>query len=219
MRETVQKLPFDELAGILRTSTKYEILPYRWKCIQELKDSFPVTLVAFEAGGSHRPPNQLLISAITLFRQCNALELLPVAYYHLTYGSLDDSLDRIVGLSQDEMLRCIRGRNKLLQAQEAHTAAHFYRYKPSDVCAHRDLCNAENARYLRHNLSNSIHMKQWALVGRMTLTSDNPNVCLKYCSNCLVKYRSLHLLGRVRVWNELPGYFGLGTWEELRAAS
>jgi len=37
----------------------------------------------------------------------------------------------------------------------------------------------------------------------------------RFCRPCADDKLSAHKLAREKVWNELPSYFGLGTWEEL----
>jgi hypothetical protein len=39
-----------------------------------------------------------------------------------------------------------------------------------------------------------------------------------HCIRCIEDKTATYTRTRETVWNELPGYFGLGTWDELRNA-
>src|ERR1700685_1496895 len=69
--------PFDDIAGVLRLSSKYDIPTFRQKSIQELKKLFPCTLPDLDSVYplTPRPKAYILMISLLLARECNVLEL------------------------------------------------------------------------------------------------------------------------------------------------
>ena len=57
------------------------------------------------------------------------------------------------------------------------------------------------------------HMNQCALANVAHWFNNDVSFL---CPSCTSSYKDAYKSARKKVWNELPGYFGLGTWEEIR---
>ena len=185
---------------------------------------FPCTLKEFDALGygvsqfhlSAAPESfrlggdGCLSSALLLFRECDVPELLPSLFYILTRGSLAETLSRLRDFPKSEILGCILlGREKLLSAQLSDTFPYFLNFKPSPNC----LCPAK-CQELGLERKEEGHIPgsyQWALTNVAHWFEKQVS-----CSPCHDFYKDAYKSARRRVWNELPGYFELGTWEEIR---
>src|ERR1700729_1585264 len=82
------------LPGMLRLSTKYNILQLRRKVIAIYLERFPSTLGAFDSRSSG---DQVLypwyiMSLVALFRETNALECLPCVFYFCSCLPMSDLL-------------------------------------------------------------------------------------------------------------------------------
>lgn len=211
-----QTIAFDDLASVLRLSTKYDIPTFRWKCIEELKSTYPCTLEAFDAKGYDGRSNlnvsdAQLGSAMRLFRECDVPELLPSLFYLITRGSLADTLQRIHDLHEyDSLNRILLVREKLINAQVADIAPYLYRPRVSDHCSTPNKCSENGLARVRLIYGHDPIIQR-------ALKDRNGQFCsaLGYCSVCTTSFRNAYLEGRRKVWGELPGYFDLGTWEEL----
>lgn len=211
-----QAIAFEDLASVLRLSTKYDIPTFRWKCIEELKSTYPCTLEAFDAKGYNgRPISNVLDaqlgSAMRLFHECDVPELLPSLFYLITRGTLADTLLRIHDSHEYEYLnRVLLGREKLINAQVADAAPYLYRPQVSNHCLAPNKCS-------QNGLARVSLMYGHDAVRQVALKDRNNQFCsaLGYCSACTTSFQGAYSEGRRKIWGELPGYFDLGTWEEL----
>ena len=210
------RTPFQDVAGILRSSHKYDIQNFRRQAIQELKKIFPCTLLDYDAiyCGNDRPTAPTLMGSISLARSCNALELLPSAYYFICEFSISDTLKSFAPLVRHDLEICMLARDRLQSAQETQSYPWIFNPKPSEGCQSKKACELVGFQHLKRLISMRHHTKCHPL--QKFLSRDR--IKEVYCSSCAADIRSSTELGREKVWNELPGYFGLGTWEELRIA-
>ena len=208
-------IPFDAIAGILRLSNKYDIPPIRRRCIHELRRHFPCTLAAFDATILNAPPLSTLMptKAIILARECNALDILPCAFYLLCQAETEAFLDILTLLPQQEIRTCLLGRERLRVVLETATLSFALNPNPSPTCTDRAGCRPNGLEFLSAAISQRIHAGFYALEKNNVDKMLNDHLCYI----CTEDRIFAHIRGREKVWNELPGYFGLGTWEALRA--
>ena len=156
----------------------------------------------------------MLIKAITLARECNTLDILPCAFYLLCQLETEAFLDLLTLLPPQEMRNCFLGRERLGAIQETATCSFALNPKPSPNCTDRDGCGHTGLVFLSTTISKRRH------AGFCALEKVDVGKTLKdhFCRTCINDKKSAHKLGREKVWNELPGLLGLGTWEELREA-
>ena len=205
-------------------STKYDIPSFRSKCIDELKSTFPCTLEEFDAIGydselyhqtAPRPSRgrRILSSALLLFRECDLPAFLPSLFYLLTRGSLTETLSRLSDLPKSENFGCILlGREKLVDAQLSD-ASTYLNFKASSGCSRPGDCRESWLRRREALMNTGRHMNQCALANVAHWFNNDASFL---CPSCTSSYKDAYKSSRKKVWNELPGYFGLGTWEEIR---
>ncbi|KIM83485.1 hypothetical protein PILCRDRAFT_425712, partial [Piloderma croceum F 1598] len=211
-----ERIPFNNVTAILRLSNKYDIQPFRQKSIQELKKVFPCTLHDYDAiyplGTTITLTCHDIIQSILLARACTTLELLPCIYYLMSRFSMKTLLRCHTLLPRDEMEICLLGREKLQEIRETVALSFLLDPKPSQHCSNPTLCERRCLTTLNRTISNTLHL------GIYALTTDPELAEILLCGPCAEEKLSAHRAARENLWNELPNYFGLGTWEELRSA-
>lgn len=214
METSKDDIDLDELEGILRLSTKYDIKVLRRKSVRYLKKSFPSQLDAF---GHESLTRHDLAQALLLCREFNILEPLPSIYYGLTEATAQEmwTLRGLEKLPFHELKTCFLGREKLLDAQKIvfHILANP---QPSERCSNRDRCfrkGAEEAQAAQRRSSPNLDRLQTLLDGEYFTNLLNAS---RLCGECKAAFTSRLIVDRQNAWERLPGYFGLGTWEELR---
>lgn len=223
-KENENGVPYEELAGIFRLSTKYHMPTLRRKCILRFGRAFPCTLKKYDDVGPMAgvfPMGVDTADALKLFRECDALEFLPVLYYFTSSGDLENTCKRIARFPPDDALKCLIGREKLLLAQQAKIAPFFYRAQPTSNCQHYDQCRELCQGMLEVVWGDDDLVKDQNAFGDWSgfrILNPLPGGSTSYCPGCCLAYKEAFVLAREKLWEELPGYFLLGTWEEIRVA-
>jgi hypothetical protein len=120
----------------------------------------------------------------------------------------DGSTSRV---SFDVQRACIFGREKLLRAQAEDTFAWVDDAGRIGTCLHPTTCRQEAAV-----LTKAI-WKPLPEPGRtFEKWTDFSPLVEKLCHNCMKYGREGHSTGRQKVWDQLPSYFGLPDWNELK---
>jgi hypothetical protein len=210
------RTPFEDVAGILRLSHKYDIQNFRRQAIQELKKLFPCTLLDYDSiyPSNDRPASTTVVESIILARECNALELLPCALYFACQLHTKAMIKSFASLPRYELENCILARDRLLVALETQTFSFIFNPKLSENCQSQTECERASSRRLRKVISARSHTSPTSFIKCTAWDSVNHF----FCSSCDADFRLSHEVAREKAWNELPGYFGLGTWDELQAA-
>jgi len=155
------------------------------------------------------------VQAIILGRECNAPEILPVAFYLFCHIPTRQKLDAsfTADLPRHEIDLCIIACDKLAEVFETETFSHVYNFTISQDCQTKNRCEQVGLRILRNAISQRLHV-QCPTLEAFGWDDFKP----QYCNPCIAAIKSAFVLRRQKVWNDLPSYFGLGTWEELRNA-
>ena len=191
------------------------MLRLRRKVIAIYPNGFPSTLSDFDSrtfvDAEFLP--EYIMGLISLFRETSALECLPVTFYFCSRLPMDYLLKGRNGvtLAWEDQVACIMGREALLRAQEELSHSFIFRLTSPVGCTTRGLC----ARRAKRSL-NRFHHEISRLYEVFALT------CLKdwsmmdgICAVCVNRMELDHKAGRQAVWNSLPKYFGLGSWDEI----
>ncbi|KAF8064857.1 hypothetical protein FPV67DRAFT_158026 [Lyophyllum atratum] len=200
------------VSGILRISTKYNILCLREKCIAVLKTKFPSSLSACDKllSSGYKYIASTIVRAIPLARETNVPEILPWAFYISTNISHEALLEDSILSWQDKTL-CLVGKNHLWEKQKSVTHKFLFEFSKAPNCCSYPSCQSrlpplmswrrtEELRGSPHPLN---QFEEW----------DS----LKVCSKCLEHIQAQHQKGRESVWKSLPTIFGLGTWDDIHA--
>ncbi|KAJ7935062.1 hypothetical protein B0H13DRAFT_2262236 [Mycena leptocephala] len=190
------------IGALIRLGSKYEFQDILDFTVERLTFENPTTLEAYDG----RIPYTLtrieqypgiLFDIATLARENNIMSVLPCAFYRLlvTYTPMQlfDGIPRTDGtlasLTQVDLRRCILAREQLINAQ----------YQPGYTWGgfdHGILLTHRNAPILES-----------VPKGGMTNSPTSPR---------LQRAIDLIVAGRKKIWDELPGFFDLPPWSELK---
>ncbi|KAJ7188680.1 hypothetical protein C8R46DRAFT_877613 [Mycena filopes] len=218
-------LPLPAIAAHVRLGVKYEFRGLLELALERLTTDFPTTLEEYDA---HQLCDTRRIvfydgiefDIITLARENNILSVLPCAFYRLairTDAGLFEGVEKADGtrasISFHDLRVCVAGREKLMRAQmQGQGACRWYRFwAPGAHCTNASSAHCAKMRdaYLRNYLNHPI-LK--ALVKFDPHHRDNKPLC----DACKQGIMELNSLGRVKTWDDLPGFFNLPPWNELK---
>ncbi|KAF8643193.1 hypothetical protein AX16_009170 [Volvariella volvacea WC 439] len=200
------------VSGILRISTKYSMRTLRQKCITILQRRFPSTLASCDellASKYTYPSAADVIRAIPLAREANVPEILPWAYYIATHVSVESIMGE-KSLSWKDKALCLAGKEKLWDAYRLLTHSFLFDVHRVPGCPSNCYARTSHPSNVDWRLVDSVRSSPHPL--DIQTKWDSVNVC----GHCLKTIEAAHRTGREKVWNLLPSYFGLGSWEEIR---
>ncbi|KAF8178666.1 hypothetical protein K438DRAFT_1604819 [Mycena galopus ATCC 62051] len=222
-------LDFGVLASLVRLGRKYAFTNLLNTAVELLASENPRDFETYRilAGSDYDLPGThsfsrisnypgVYFDIITLARENDLFAILPCAYYRaITLGYdqviidvLFDSLRRNDGtyatLSPVDQRRCVLGRAKLLKAQFAPSYT-FGSLRADSKCINDRKCTIRKKDLLRDLLLTG---QVWALGMLPRVTSE--------CSNCDLEFRQAMAAGRQKIWEELPSFFDLPPWSELK---
>jgi len=182
-----------------------------------LKKVFPCTLLDYDSIYPNATTTTLsctkVIQSILLARAYNTLELLPCIFYFAVKFQSNILFRFSAFLSKKDMEICLLGREKLQEMRETVGFSYLLGPKPSQHCLNPTLCERQRQLFLTEIISERYH------AGTHALETISLTVMEKiFCRPCAEDKLFIHWAAREKLWNDLPSYFGLGTWEELRSA-
>ncbi|KIM89314.1 hypothetical protein PILCRDRAFT_813243 [Piloderma croceum F 1598] len=204
----------DQLEGVLRLSTKYEMPTFRQECISYITSCFPSELSDFD----DPPPRPSCFWAVTMARECDILEILPCAMYLcarepprvIIEGGDGDSRNC---LSQGDQNLCWEAREQLAHMAESEVFSFLYRFQPHSECQAANKCRSgargiirifyETNRIYPYGRMEALRIEDFSIYGKSV------------CGCCLTAMRTSHHTGRQVVWAALPNLFGLGSWNNI----
>ncbi|KAF8059464.1 hypothetical protein FPV67DRAFT_1564885 [Lyophyllum atratum] len=186
------------VSGILRISTKYNLIFLRRKCISILQTKFPSTLKGCDAllSSGYKYVSSTIVRAIPLAREANVPEILPWAFY-ISTNIVTDALLQDPILSWKDKALCLAGRDQLWDAQKSLTHRFAFDFTKSHKCQHACVSRLPGTMTWRR----SEELRDWDT--------------LKICQHCLELVQVQHQKGREKVWSSLPSMFHLGTWDDI----
>jgi hypothetical protein len=213
----------DQLEGILRLSTKYEMPTFRQECILYITSRFPSELCDFDApievtsSDVEQPARPSCFWAVTMSRECDIPNILPCAMYLCTQqpvrAIIDGNGDGRNRLSQGDQNMCWEAREHLAHMAGSEVFSFLYRFQPPSECLTKKTCKngarGNNLTFLDRCLD--------AYGGKIEALriEDFSKYEKNVCGCCLTAMRASHETGRQVVWDALPGLVGLGSWEEI----
>jgi len=196
------------VSGILRISTKYNMLSLREKCINVLRTKFPSSLGACDRllSSGYKYTASTIVRAIPLARETNVPEILPWAFYISTNISNDALLEDSV-LSWKDKALCLVGKNQLWAMQKSVTHKFLFEFNKAATCPYP--CQSRLPPLM------SWHRTEELRGSPHPLNQFDDWDSLKVCAKCAEHTRLQHQKGRENVWKELPATFQLGTWDDI----
>ncbi|KAJ7928422.1 hypothetical protein B0H13DRAFT_982159 [Mycena leptocephala] len=223
-------LPLPIVAALIRLGRKYNFQRLLDSAVERLTFENPSTLEEFDAlnseplGMTYGPSRivsypGLLFDVLTLGRENDILSILPCAYYRLLEGDyslaqLFDGVKRRDGttasLAPIDLRRCILAREKLLKKRfhPGYTLEWIRKWEYDD-CTKPEPC-----RLVRNTLLE--FYVDTAAVGSLVGGRSLSGFCAHLCATCFEHATDSLTRGRKKMWEELPGFFDLPPWNELK---
>lgn len=197
------------IAGILRISTKYNMVVLRNKCIAIIQDKFPSTLQGCDdvlARGIQYIPSEI-VRIIPLARDTNVPMVLPWAFYLCAHINVDDILANPVLSWRDKAL-CLAGKERLWDLQKRQTHSFLLDFKQSPQCTSG--CQGRVLRTLKLDDIERLRANPHPLEEYTDWKS------MSLCNKCQTLTETQHKNGREKVWQALPTLFHLHSWDDIR---
>ncbi|KAJ7633913.1 hypothetical protein DFH06DRAFT_1139830 [Mycena polygramma] len=213
-----EPLPFHVIAAFLRLGRKYDIKPLYAKALARLAAAFPCSVEQYLLGADEQiifseptaNRNTIAIDTIILARELNLTSLLPVAFWCVAREPELLAHKNTKLISEDD-------RDAMLLATP-HLRSAFTSYLygwldetsvASPECTKPNSCGLSKLHY-------SVWL--WKRPGNQQGFHWPPRASEDHCKSCVAIGRKHHSDGVEQFWEELPSFFGLPSWEELKAA-
>ncbi|KAF8216636.1 hypothetical protein K438DRAFT_1703693 [Mycena galopus ATCC 62051] len=219
-----QVIPFALVAALVRLGRKYDFRNLMDAAVQLLMDEHPTTLKEFLELSKTHPyhPKRITyhrgfeLDMLDLARENNILSALPCAYYRmLTRYSQNQLLDGIprsdrtlTSLAPSTLRQCIVGREKIIfkQMQPGHTLGWLWEWEYDADCYTRSKCHAYR-KVLIQKYFQFVGVRAFGPVEKM-----KP----RFCHPCFHHIEELMNMAQRKMWEDLPAFFDLPPWGELK---
>ncbi|KAJ7041874.1 hypothetical protein C8F04DRAFT_994138 [Mycena alexandri] len=225
----------DHVISVLHLSNKYSVEYLLRRGLKHLSSRYTTTLSQFDLSGeetsiivepstgySHIDFIQH-IAVIQLAREVNALWVVPTAFYRLS-STREDFIDKFLQpqtyherpATLSEQDRSLFLKFSLYLSHEAHSLSRFL-YMPETVPG----CETgQDCRLMRLSFLATLHEALALIPGPRLLgliLEDNVDDYLTDCCHvCQYASREAIKDTRQNIWNKLPGFCGLPSWEALQ---
>ncbi|KAJ7039805.1 hypothetical protein C8F04DRAFT_949202, partial [Mycena alexandri] len=225
-------IPFPYIASFVRLGRKYEFRNLFNIAVGRLAFENPATLKKYDAlmdtlelaAGKRVPHSTTRIvnypgirqDTLTLVRENGLLALLPCAYYRVLSYSIDEifsGISRPDGttsrLSSIDLRTCAVGLERVLAMQFMPDSplGWIILWKPTDDCKSVSTCQS-----WRDTFISSILISGPKVYSLSVLTLENTQLCV----SCKEPAGRAAIAGRAKFWEDLPSFFDLPPWSELR---
>ena len=182
----------------------------RNKCISMIQDKFPSTLAGCDdvlrRNIIYRPSE--IDRLIPLARETNIPRVLPWAFYLCTQMGTDELLKNNV-LSWKDKALCLAGKECLWDMRKTATHSFLLNFIPASNCT--SSCKTRMPEPFPEALDAIETLRKTPHV----LEEYTEWGGLRLCIRCQTFLQAQHRNGRERVWQSLPSFFQLGTWEDI----
>ncbi|KAK7039896.1 hypothetical protein R3P38DRAFT_3391255 [Favolaschia claudopus] len=202
------------ITGILRLSHKYDVPHLRRRALQHLDTGYPTSLSVYEVSGTETFTSDGLndsLLTIMVAGEVGASWVLPTAFYFLCYSDMRDILNapRWPLLSPADKETTILSYTR--QRLATPPVLPFLRIPFTEGCTSLDRCTDYKAAYLED-------VGAWNISDPLGSYKDWSPFVDKICDYCLTRAEEYHRAARKKLWEELPGIYGLPGWEVLERA-
>ncbi|EDR12744.1 uncharacterized protein LACBIDRAFT_323434 [Laccaria bicolor S238N-H82] len=219
---TKDLISFRLLAAMLRLGDKYNGHNVREEALKFLRYEFPQNLEDWMGvwGTKVFPYPESEFDFINLAQEVDLHSVLPAMYYTcVKYEKLNDvfhgytNTDGSITQLSPKVQACLAiGREQLAYALKRHTFSWLYnkRIIPCPRCSSQKECAAARNHLIR---------KVWMPVPNIGLALnvwDRGEFASGLCSVCAYTAEKLFRSGQDKLWDELPSYFGLPSWDDLQ---
>ncbi|EAU80923.2 hypothetical protein CC1G_03099 [Coprinopsis cinerea okayama7 len=230
-------LPFTEIRAMLHLGHKYKFETMKEEAVKQLKQIFPRSYDEWTSQIRHLRRDTLIhnsktttvVDAINLAYLLRLKTILPTllleAFYpKLKYPSiLSDGVatpdGRVTRLLPEAVVSISVGRERLYEGLINHVLAHIHSPKqiPTQGCKRpayktaEEPCTSVRARLLAEIAHPKMSLVTWI---------EGSRNCEKWhsalCQSCFEHSIRQLKQGRLKLWEELPTYFGLPPWDQLK---
>jgi hypothetical protein len=212
---------FSVVAGILRLSTKYEVRYLRQRATQHLLSVYSATLDEWDQRKSGIIPSfsGRPLAVLCLAREVDIPILLPAAMYGCVTSALEILLDGAtlhdgshVELDWRDKRSCIVARSRLSDALLGRIF-NFLLWPSPSGCSTAANCTIGRMKHLCRFQTRSLTMGGPRPLSKRFLKGFQDDVC----GFCYSTAQTSFVGARRALWDDLPGIFGLPSWQELGA--
>ncbi|KAJ7434075.1 hypothetical protein FB451DRAFT_1572183 [Mycena latifolia] len=206
-----------ELGSVLRLSDKYDVPILRESMVLTLSTLYPTSSLnewctrTTPQGYTKSASDDIV--ALNLAVAMDIRSVLPAIMYSVCcqydLASLLCGTSRVKIASLEYRNKCILAFPRLILA-ERDLLRYLTREEGDKDCDSPEQCDGERLRWLAADLATE-------RCDPLADANGDDWDCLGTCTSCLDAAKAAFNSIRQQLWNELPGIFGLGTWEELLA--
>lgn len=199
------------ITGVLRLSHKYDVQYLRRRALQHLDTGYPTSLAVYEVSGAETFASDGLDDALRTIQvaaEVGATWVLPTAFYFLCYSDMRD----ILNAAQWARLAPVDQETTIVSYTRQRIACPpvlpFLRIPFTEGCTALDACSAYRAAYLED-------VGQWNISDPLGSYRDWTPFEGRVCAYCLARSQEYHRRARKKLWDGLPGIYGLPPWDVL----
>ncbi|KAF7356504.1 BTB domain-containing protein [Mycena venus] len=209
--------------SIIRLGLKYDFRKLLDAAVERVMLECPTTLEGYDSNLPYTPKsiighNGFEHDMVTLVRENNILAALPCAYYRLIrYHTLNSIFDGVIrddgtlaSLTPIDQRQCSLSRNKIIATQNkpGYTLGWLCGWKPTKLCDDVSECTKKKEDLIRRCLT-SLRVNALDKVTGFLLRDV-------FCDACTDEVEELVDAGREKMWDDLPSFFDLPPWNELK---
>ncbi|KAJ7502960.1 hypothetical protein B0H11DRAFT_612659 [Mycena galericulata] len=222
---TRKMLPFPVVAALIRLGRKYDFREVLNKTVERITYENPTTLEKYDALKRNDTRtigyyDGIFFDMLTLARENNILAALPCAYYRILrkhdHSQMFDGITRIDGtkasLAPIDLRTCVMGHQRLVRAQwAAGNTLECLKVQDYDECIAPTECNA-----YRQVIVVERGLISGYFGALLPLSAVEAGAKGRLCAPCLQNTMESMAAGRKKMWDDLPGFFDLPPWSELK---
>ncbi|KAF8178377.1 hypothetical protein K438DRAFT_1274958 [Mycena galopus ATCC 62051] len=214
---------FEILPSVLRMSHKYEVDALRKRTLTHLSSahstqfgdgttlhqSLPLWRTTLADGTTDE--NILIVE---LARQVGADWILPTTFCRMCEHSYEEMIITRPNHSTEDKIRCFRGLRSLETTGAASVLQFLWNYDTA-LCSRPYECLAAQNDKHQSVSERRDYSPESERTMPFKLWEEDDWSDLEVCETCLSEMRKAHHAAKKRLWDQLPGIFGLPDWSEL----
>jgi hypothetical protein len=208
---------------VLRLSTKYDVAYFRKRAIEQLSAMYPAFLGEYHKAAGMRFDVELGhykgLRTMILARTLDIPLLLPSSLFAVTMNRMSVLLDggkcsdgQHFELTWADKRLCIAARTRLMRAYQSRVLGYARALVLGNIvdCKRPGNCASKAAAELMRIVDTG-EKAHWFLVAGETVWKQ-----VELCETCRAAFIKCYDKGCQEIWEALPSYFNLGSWDSLK---